>query len=1001
MITASRRRVAYRAAAVPAAVILAVTAALVPAVSAQARLAAVPRPALAPTSNGHPGAGSHAVLSAAARAIVNASAGTGASDLSDLGANGWEVQSSAVATQTGAQISTPGFSTSGWLPVSNDDAGAPGTEIEALAQNGQCPGDTALQPVNLSSDGTSSVYYSTNMQSCYGYMSSIGADTVARFDVPWWWRTDFTPNLAAGQYATLVVNGVIGSANVWVNGQEVATSATVTGAYTKFSFNVTSLVRSGTNSLAIEVNPNNPDTMFTLDDVDWNQVPPDNNTGIQFPVELAVDTALSDANAHVVENNAANLSSSALTVKADITNNTTASQTGTVSATITPPGTGTPITVSQSVTVPASSTQTVAFTPSAYPALTITSPQVWWPYQLGAQPLYALATSVAQSGTVLNSTSETFGIRNVTSYLTGSSAGEPSGARAFKINGVPIVIRGGGWSPNIFLHYSAADTAKQIALMKNMGVNTIRLEGHIMPADFFEQMDAAGILVNAGYQCCDAWELQSSGLTTSADYAIMQLSALTIGQNLRNHPSVFSFQWSDEAPTTQQESVSLTALAQADFTDPVISSAEYNSSTQLGVSGEKEGPYDWVPPNYWYDTTHYDTRDSSQTNAGGSWGYDSEESAGDTVPTLDSLNRFMSASDEASLWQNSSFNQYHANYEPSCKKGYSFGTLCHFDAALDARYGTPTSLAQYVEEAQVQNYENTRAQFEAFIDHANNTPLPSTGTIYWQMNKGWPSLLWELYGSDGDQAGSYFGVQEANRTLHALYALDNGTVTLDNLGGSAQSGLSVESKVYSLAGTVTDDQTASNLTLASQQVLNGVLTPKVPPGSPVQTYFVELLLRQNGTLIDRNVYWLSTQQDAVSWTKSLDQPQGVITTYANLTGLQSLPAASVQATAATTQQAGPDGADLATTVTITNTSSSTVAFFLRADMRRGTASGQELAGDNELQSSIWQGNDITLFPGESQTLTVTYDSADLQGATPVISLSGWNMAKIDIAAPVP
>ena len=56
-------------------------------------------------------------------------------------------------------------------------------------------------------------------------------------------------------------------------------------------------------------------------------------------------------------------------------------------------------------------------------------------------------------------------------------------------------------------------------------------------------------------------------------------------------------------------------------------------------------------------------------------------------------------------------------------------------------------------------------------------------------------------------------------------------------------------------------------------------------------------------------------------------------------------------------------------------------------------------GDNELQSSIWQNNDITLFPGESQTLTVTYDSADLQGATPVISVSGWNLPKLDIAAP--
>jgi exo-1,4-beta-D-glucosaminidase len=921
---------------------------------------------------------------------------TGGSDISNLGTGGWEVQSSAVATQSGAQISTPGFNTSTWLPVTNDDAGAPGTEIEALAQNGKCPGDTALQPVNQSSSSPNSVFFTTNMQSCYGFMSSIGADTVAEFDVPWWWRTDFTPNLRAGQVATLIVNGVIGSANVWVNGQEVATSSTVTGAYTKFSFNITGLARAGTNSLAIEVNPNDPNTMFTVDDVDWNQIPPDNNSGVQFPFQLAVNGALSDSNAHVLENNAADLSSSALTVKSDITNNTSSSQTGTVTATITPPSNGTPITVSQNVTVPASTTQTVTFTPSQFPSLTIASPQVWWPYQMGAQPLYTLSTSVSQASTVLNSTSETFGIRNVTSSLVGSNSGEPSGARAFKINGVPVVIRGGGFSPNIFLHYSAADIAKQIALMKNMGVNTIRLEGHIMPSDFFEQMDQAGMLVNAGYQCCDAWELQSSGLTTSADFQIMQNSALAIGQNLRNHPSVFSFQWSDQPPTAMQESVSLTAFSQADFQDPVISSAEYQTSPQLGVSGEKEGPYDWVPPNYWYDTTHFDSRDSTQTNAGGSWGYDSEESAGNTIPTLDSLNRFMSSGDLSNLWQNSTFNQYHANYEPSCRKGYNFGTLCHFDAALDARYGTPTSLNSYVEEAQAQDYENTRAQFEAFIDHANNTPMPSTGTIYWQMNKGWPSLLWNLYGSDGDQAGSYVGAQEANRSRHALYALDNGTVTLDNLSNTSQPGLSVESKVYNLSGAVLDDQTASNITLASQQVLNKVLTPKVPTGKPVQVYFVELLLKQNGTLIDRNVYWLSTQTDSVNWSKSLGQPQGVISTYANLQSLQTLPQSSISATAATTTQPGPDGADRATTVTVTNTSPSTVAVLLRADIRRGTASGQELPGDNELQSSIWQNNDITLFPGESQTLTVTWNSADLQDAIAVVSVSARNVPKIDI-----
>ena len=178
-----------------------------------------------------------------------------------------------------------------------------------------------------------------------------------------------------------------------------------------------------------------------------------------------------------------------------------------------------------------------------------------------------------------------------------------------------------------------------------------------------------------------------------------------------------------------------------------------------------------------------------------------------------------------------------------------------------------------------------------------------------------------------------------------------------------------------------------------------MLTPKVPSGSPVQVYFVELQLKQNGTLIDRNVYWLSTQPDAVNWSKTLGQPQGVISAYANLTALQTLPQSSVTATASTASLAGPDGADRATTVTITNTSASAVAFLLRADVRRGTASGQELPGDNELQSSIWQSNDITLFPGESQTLTVTWNSADLQGATPVVSVSGWNVPRVDIAAP--
>jgi exo-1,4-beta-D-glucosaminidase len=935
-----------------------------------------------------------AVRSAAQKALP-ALAGTGASDVTDLGTGGWQVASSATATAPGARISAPSFDARSWLRVANDSAGAPGTEVEALLQNGRCPGDPGLQPVNRSSDSRHSVFFSDNMRKCYGYENQIGADTVPLFRVPWWWRTSFNLSRRSGQHATLIVNGVIGRANVWVNGHQVATSSTVTGAYTRFAFDVSGLVRPGANAVAIEVDPNNPETMFTLDDVDWNQIPPDNNTGIQFPVQLAVDGALSDSNAHVMEANAADFSQSRLTVVTDVTNNTDLTQTGDVTATITSPDHHQGFGAIGTVTVPPNTTKTVTLGP-----LNVRHPAVWWPYQLGGQPLYRLTTSVLQRGKVLNSTSETFGIRTVTSYLTGHSPAEPAGARAFKINGVPIVIRGGGFSPDIFLHYSAADIARQIALMKNMGVNTIRLEGHIMPPGFFEQMDQAGILVNAGYQCCDAWQFVVNRLNSPADFKIMGLSALTIGQELRNHPSVDSFQWSDNQPTRKQEAVSLAAFRQADFQDPLISSAEYKTSPKLGQAGEKEGPYDWVPPNYWY-SMQFDKHDSTQTNAGGAWGYDSEESAGNTIPTIDSLHRFMSAADLSALWRNRLANQYHANYEPRCGTGYTFGTLCHFDTALRARYGAWSGLSQYVEEAQAQDYENTRAQFEAYIDHAHHGPLPSTGTIYWQMNKGFPSLLWNLYGSDGDQAGSYFGTQEANRSLHVLYALDTGTVTADNLSGRAEAGLSVRARVYSLTGKLLDDQSVSGIALASQQVRTGVLTPKVPSGSPTRVYFVELELRRHGALVDRNVYWLSTHLDVTNFAKSLDLPQGIISQYARLKALQTLPRTGVSVTAATVRRAGPDRADLATTVTIRDTSASAVAFLLRADVRRGTASGQVLPGDSELQSSIWQGNDITLFPGQSQTLTVSYDSASLRGATPVITVSGWNLPQTAVPAPIP
>jgi exo-1,4-beta-D-glucosaminidase len=936
-----------------------------------------------------------AVTTAAASRARPSPPAPAATGLTTLGLGGWEVLSSARTTATGAEISGPGFATTGWLPVTADDAGAPGTEIEALLQNGACP----------------DVFYSTNMEKCFGYEGRIGADTVPRFDVPWWFRTDFQASLVPGQHATLIVPGVVGQADLWLDGTEVATARVVRGDYTRFTFDVTHRLLSGTNTVAFEVYPNNPQTMFTLDDVDWSQIPPDNNTGIQFPVQLQITDAVDVGNDYVTEDNTADMGTSSLTVHADVTNHSDHAQHTRVAVIISPPADGGPvIAVSQPVWLGANSTDTVVFTPAAFPALVIERPAVWWPYQMGAQPLYQLTATVVDGAATYRAPPETFGIRTVTTWLTGASALAPHGVRRFAINGVSFLVRGGGWAENLFLHYSSADVANQIALIKSLGLNVVRTEGKEMPADFYQQMDRAGIMIDAGFQCCDRWQLPPDGRgVTAQDYHTMYLSALTIGQRLRNHPSVIDYSWSDNAPIKKQESVSLAGFARAGFDDPVISSAEYNTSAVLGPSGEKEGPYDWVPPDYWYDTSHSSTAppdvDPTLTNVGGSWGFDSEQSAGDTVPTMDSIERFLSPADQAELWQDPAFNQYHTDYEPG-HTGYRFGTLFNLDRAMAERYGPWTDLAQYVEEAQVQNYEDARAQFEAFIDHSDNAPTPATGTIYWMLNKGWPSLLWDLYNEDYDEAGSFFGAQEANAPVHALYTYDDHTVTVDNLTGSARSDLTVESKVYNLAGTVLDDQTSAPLTITAQGVDNDVLRPRVPaatsPPAVASTYFVELVLRQGTAVIDRNVYWLSTQADVVNWKASAGSPQATLSQYADLRALKTLPTADVGVRVATAPTAAEPGAGRAdvTSVTITNTSpTATVAFFVRADVRRGTAAGTVRPGDNEVLPIIWSSNDITLWPGESETLTATYDAALLQGSVPVVSVSGWNVAGQALSAP--
>jgi exo-1,4-beta-D-glucosaminidase len=283
------------------------------------------------------------------------------------------------------------------------------------------------------------------------------------------------------------------------------------------------------------------------------------------------------------------------------------------------------------------------------------------------------------------------------------------------------------------------------------------------------------------------------------------------------------------------------------------------------------------------------------------------------------------------------------------------------------------------------------------------------------MNKPMPSLLWNLYNHDYDQAGPYFGAKKANTPLHVYYSYaapesdpGNRMVNVANLTGSTQAGLMVNARTYDMTGKLLDSKDAWNITLPSQGVMNQLFqipNPTLPDvnGVPQKTYFLELQLKRGKTVIDRNVYWLSTVNDVPAYTGNA-YPN--LTTYGDLRNLQTptqdpinglLPKTTLAACATTHAQSGlPDDQDTATDVRLTN-QSSTVAFLARVDVRKGSGT-TPATGDNQLRPANYSDNYVTLWPGQSQTITETYKASDLGGSGSVVSVTGHNVDTFNIAS---
>jgi exo-1,4-beta-D-glucosaminidase len=842
---------------------------------------------------------------------------------------GWMLQSSAVVKADGAALSSDGVDLSAWHRIT-----VPNTVVGALVEIGQYPDP----------------FFGMNLRKIPGTTYPIGQRFTlmpmpndSPFKPSWWYRKEFDrPASSHAKTIWLHFDGINYRANIWLNGRRLAAANEVVGVFRRYQFDVTSYLRpSGRNVLAVEVIAPEPDDLSIMW-VDWNPTPADKNMGLWGPVYLMESGPVALRNTFVVPSlDVATLDRATLTVSTELWNATAASVSATVRGTIEG------VTFTQPVSLRPKERKVVTFTPEQVKELNISRPRVWWPYRLGEQNLYTLVLSADVQSRESDRQQVRFGIQQITSELT------DKGHRVFKVNGKRILVRGGGWASDMLLRPASAERLRaELRYTREMGLNTIRLEGKLETDEFYDLADEYGILVMPGWCCCDQWELWDKW--DAEDHRVGPASLRDQILRLRNHPSVLVWlNGSDFPPPARVEKNYLDVLSDLRWHKPVLSNATDAPGPLSGPTGVKmRGPYDYVPPSYWL----------TDTKNGGAFGFATEMGPGAAVPPIASLKKMLPPD---RLWPINEFWTFHAG-------GDEFKNLKLFTDALEGRYGKATSVEDYARKAQALAYEGQRAMFEAF----GRNKYEATGVIQWMLNNAWPSMIWHLYDYYLRPGGGYYGTKQACEPLHIQYSYDDRSVAVVNDRPDAAKGLTVSARVLDLnlreifSKTATVDVPADGVTRA--------FTIPPPPADVTATYFVRLTVADAGAAsVSTNFYWLSSRPDEIDWagTKWYYTPTK---RHADLTALTSLPATRLTIV---TEPSQVEGADLTRVVVVENTGSA-LAFQIHLRL-------VDADSDDELLPIFWDANYFELLPGETRRIRVAYARSQA-GRALKIAADAWN-----------
>jgi len=845
--------------------------------------------------------------------------------------NNWKIQSSKHVSESGNKLSLESSVSDDWL-----SAKVPSTVLGTMVDN-----QIYIDP-----------YVGENLK-------NIPSE---QFSVPWWYTTSFDINDDQAELnANLKFDGINYKANVWLNGIQIADPIAINGAFRVTSFDISNALITGKNILAIEVIPPKPGD-FSIGFVDWNPAPPDGNMGIFRPITLHLYNGVRIKNPFVQSKvELKNLNKAALTISAELHNTTSEVISGILVGQIEN------IRFEQNVLIAADSSILIEYNPEDYSQINLENPRLWWPIHLGDPNLYLLELQFIVNEKVSDATEIKFGIREIEDYWLNDIH------RGYKINGQKMLIKGAGWTDDLFLMDTDENIEAQVKYVKQMNLNTIRLEGFWgKDHKLYDLCDEHGILLMVGWSC--HWEHEiHMGVPVNERFGgvykpedIDHVAQAWEDQLiwLRNHPSIFVWTVaSDKVPITALEQKYIDSFAKYDPTRPYLNSTGGVGSDQhvigsedviseiSGSSGVKMlGPYAYTAPIYWF----------TDTNFGGAYGFNTETGPGAQVPQLESLRKFIP---EDKLWPISDVWNYH------CGR-YEFADLSRFITAINERYGTPDNLEQFDKMAQAMNYELMRPMFEAFQIYKER----STGIIQWMLNAAWPKMYWQLYDYYLQPTGAFYATQKACAPLHLAFNYGDHKIYMINDYTRPIENLRAQIRVYTI-----DSQLVLNETI-DLDILADTSLPifEIEDIEDLSTtYFVDLrLFDDKNNEIDTNFYWLSTKEELLDYQADLGEfafhtPSKI---YADFTLLNTITKVDIGVDYKFEQLKNLQQI----TATLSNTGSA-IAFLINLKVV-DTTTGESIL------PVFWEDNFISLIPGEQRTLRATFNSK----AKANLKIEAWN-----------